>query len=69
MYSSGRAYLCPRVFTVGAWLTPRPRRKWSGYASISVRAPFAIATGSRAQMLAMPVAMTSFFAAASRRLA
>src|SRR2546423_5308217 len=44
-----------------------PRRKRSGYASISVLAPLAIATGSRAQVFAIPVATMSVFVAASRR--
>jgi hypothetical protein len=42
--------------TSGAWLIPRPRRKRLPQASTSVAAPFAAATASRPQMLAMPVA-------------
>ena len=36
-----------------------PSTKRPGYASESIRHPLAIATGSRAQMLAMPLATTS----------
>ena len=67
MFSTGFAYDAPRIFTMGAWLTPTPSRKRPGYASASVRPPFAIAVASRAQMLAMPLAITSRSHAASSR--
>ena len=58
--ATGRAaYSCPRRATAPAWLTPRPRIKRPGYASARVRAPDSIAAGSRAHMLAIPVATPS----------
>jgi hypothetical protein len=48
---------------MGAWLTPSPSRKRFGQASAIERPPAAIAIGSRAQMLAMPLATTSLVVA------
>src|ERR1035438_10316895 len=57
--STGDAYSCPRRrSTSGRWLTPRPRTKRFAYAAFRVLAALWAATASRAQMLAMPVAMT-----------
>ena len=46
--------MLPRRATEPAWLTPIPSTKRPGYASVSIRQPFAIAVGSRAQMFAIP---------------
>ena len=59
MVESGLRYAWPRSpSTSGAWLTPMPSRKRPPEASASVFCPAAMVIGSRAQMLAMPVATT-----------
>jgi hypothetical protein len=56
---TGREYSEPRRDTEYAWLTPSPSRNRPGYASVSIRQPLAVAIASRAQMLAIPLAITA----------
>ena len=60
MVGTGGPYVWPRISMRCPWLIPSPSTNRPGNASPRVAAPALAASGSRAYVLVIPVATTSF---------